>query len=95
LGNPVEVSIRELAEIIRDMIGSSSRIIHRPLPVDDPLKRRPDITEAERALGWRPTISLKEGLSKTIPYFEGLLAEGKMPHARSLAAAESVGGELR
>jgi UDP-glucuronate decarboxylase len=94
LGNPVEVSIRELAEIITDMTGSTSRIIHRPLPVDDPQKRRPDITEAERALGWRPVISLKEGLSKTIPYFEGLLAEGKIPRARSPAAAENVGGEL-
>jgi UDP-glucuronate decarboxylase len=95
LGNPGEVSIRELAEIITDMTGSRSRIIHRPLPVDDPQKRRPDITEAERALGWRPTISLKEGLSKTISYFEGFLAEGKIPHARSLsAAAGNVGGEF-
>jgi len=52
--------------------------VHRPLPQDDPQKRRPDISEAERALGWRPTVSLREGLSKTIPYFERLVAEGSL-----------------
>jgi UDP-glucuronate decarboxylase len=91
LGNPNEVTIRELAEIIVDMTGSSSRIVQRPVPVDDPQRRRPDISEAEKLLGWRPTTSLKEGLAKTIPYFEGLLAQDKIPRAQSGARAEKVG----
>ena len=91
LGNPNEVTIRELAEIIVDMTGSSSRIVQRPVPVDDPQRRRPDISEAEKLLGWRPTTSLKEGLAKTIPYFEGLLTQNKIPRAQSGARAEKVG----
>jgi len=87
LGNPNELSIRALAELILELTGSHSKIIHRSLPADDPQKRRPDISEAERLLGWRPTTPLKEGLAKTIAYFEGLLAEGKIPRAPSLAGA--------
>ena len=78
LGNPNEMTVRELAEVILDLTGSRSKIVHRPLPTDDPKKRRPDISEADRVLGWRPTTSLREGLAKTIPYFEQLLAEGKI-----------------
>jgi UDP-glucuronate decarboxylase len=87
LGNPNELSIRALAEMILELTGSRSKIVHRSLPADDPQKRRPDISEAERLLDWRPTTSLKEGLAKTIAYFEGLLAEGKIPRAPSLAGA--------
>ena len=78
LGNPHELSIRALAELVLELTGSRSKIVHRALPADDPQKRRPDISEAERLLGWRPTTSLREGLAKTIPYFEGLVAEGKI-----------------
>jgi UDP-glucuronate decarboxylase len=76
LGNPDEFTIRELAELIIEMTGSRSKIVHRSLPQDDPQRRRPDISEAERLLGWRPTVRLKEGLAKTIPYFEDLIARG-------------------
>jgi UDP-glucuronate decarboxylase len=76
LGNPGEFTIRELAEIIRDMTGSRSKIVYKPLPQDDPKQRKPDITLARSVLGWEPEISLKEGLSKTISYFEELLKTG-------------------
>ena len=74
LGNPDEFTMRQLAELVLDLTGSRSKIVHRPLPQDDPRQRRPDISEAERVLGWRPTVALKEGLTKTIPYFEELLS---------------------
>jgi len=95
LGNPNELSIRELAEMVLELTGSRSKIVHRPLPADDPQKRRPDISEAERLLGWRPTTTLKEGLAKTIPYFEGLLAAGKIPRVPSMAGAERVGSGVK
>src|SRR6476659_11102885 len=74
LGNPAEFTMRQLADLILDLTGSRSKIVHRPLPQDDPRQRRPDISEAQRLLGWRPTITLKEGLTRTIPYFEELLS---------------------
>ncbi len=78
LGNPGEFTILELAGIVAELTGSRSKIVHRRLPQDDPRQRRPDISEAERLLGWRPTIALREGLERTIPYFEALLSEGRM-----------------
>jgi len=74
LGNPDEFTMRQLAELVLDLTGSRSKIVHRPLPQDDPRQRKPDISEAERVLGWRPAVALKEGLTKTIPYFEELLS---------------------
>jgi UDP-glucuronate decarboxylase len=74
LGNPGEFTIRELAEIVIEMTGSSSRIESRPLPQDDPRQRRPDITMAKRELDWEPTIDLRTGLAKTITYFDDLLS---------------------
>ena len=74
LGNPDEFTMRQLAELVLDLTGSRSKIVHRPLPQDDPRQRKPDISEAERVLGWRPAVPLKEGLTKTIPYFEELLS---------------------
>ncbi|MGB2931386.1 MAG: UDP-glucuronic acid decarboxylase family protein [Methyloceanibacter sp.] len=74
IGNPHEFTMRELAELILDLTGSRSKIVHRPLPQDDPRQRKPDISEAERLLGWRPTTALREGLLKTIPHFEQLLS---------------------
>jgi UDP-glucuronate decarboxylase len=73
LGNPGEFSIRELAEIVIDLTGSKSRIVNHPLPQDDPRQRRPNIDLAAEKLGWRPVTPLREGLGKTIAYFEGVL----------------------
>src|SRR5689334_9941699 len=69
VGNPREMTIREIAETIIRMTGSKSRIIQRPLPTDDPKQRRPDITRARTLLGWEPKVALEEGLVKTIEYF--------------------------
>ena len=76
MGNPGEFTIRELAEKVVDLTGSSSRIEYDPLPGDDPKQRRPDITLAREKLGWEPTVPLEEGLKKTIAYFDRLLREG-------------------
>jgi UDP-glucuronate decarboxylase len=73
LGNPVETSVAELAGMIIEMTGSRSKITRRPLPVDDPIQRCPDIAEAERVLSWHPKIALKDGLARTIDYFDKLL----------------------
>lgn len=69
LGNPEEYSIIELANKIMAMTRSSSRLSFHPLPADDPVKRRPDITRAQQLLGWQPVVPLEEGLAATIPYF--------------------------
>ena len=76
LGNPGEFTILQLAEMVVEMCGSGSRIVHRALPKDDPTRRRPDITKARNLLGWEPRVQLREGLVKTIAYFEGLLRDG-------------------
>ena len=81
LGNPTEFTMRELAELVKELTGSRSKIIHRPLPQDDPRQRQPDISEAQRLLGWRPTVPLREGLERTIPYFERLLAQPNVSQA--------------
>ncbi len=73
LGNPEETSIFELAEIIRELTGSRSDIIRRPLPHDDPRRRRPDISRARQLLDWEPTTPLREGLARTIDYFDNRL----------------------
>jgi len=64
----------ELAEQVIRLTGSQSRVVHRPLPEDDPRQRRPDIEQARAVLGWSPVVELDEGLRRTIPYFEALLA---------------------
>lgn len=69
LGNPREMTILQFAEHIRQMTGSSSQIVHRPLPEDDPKQRQPDISKAKRILRWEPQVSLEEGLRRTIEYF--------------------------
>jgi UDP-glucuronate decarboxylase len=74
LGNPVEFTIRQLAETVIDLTGSSSRIVYRPLPEDDPRQRCPDITLAKELLGWAPRVQLREGLTETIKYFDRLLS---------------------
>ncbi|MBL8643290.1 MAG: SDR family oxidoreductase [Rhodospirillaceae bacterium] len=74
LGNPVESTILELAEKIIHLSKSSSKLINKPLPVDDPTRRRPDISKAQETLKWKPVVPLDEGLSKTIHYFKSLLS---------------------
>ncbi|MFY9418915.1 MAG: UDP-glucuronic acid decarboxylase family protein [Bacteroidales bacterium] len=78
LGNPSEFKVIELAELIIDLTNSKSEIIHLPLPEDDPIRRQPDISKAKSILEWQPKISLKEGLVKTIEYFERLMIEGDL-----------------
>ncbi len=73
LGNPGEFTMRELAEMVLDLTGSKSKLETRPLPADDPRQRKPDITQAGEKLGWKPTVPLREGLTKTIAYFDQLL----------------------
>ena len=77
LGNPNEFTIRELAELVIELTGSPSRLVQRPLPQDDPRQRQPDISKARDTLGWEPKIQLREGLARTIEYFDALL--GKAP----------------
>ena len=73
LGNPVETSVAELAQLVIDLTGSRSKLVHRPLPVDDPIQRCPDIAEAKAVLGWQPKTPLRAGLKRTIGYFDELL----------------------
>ncbi len=75
LGKPEECTILELADKILELTGSKSRIVHKPAVVDDPRQRRPDISLANKALGWSPKVSLEEGLKKTVSYFDDLLRE--------------------
>jgi UDP-glucuronate decarboxylase len=75
LGNPVEFTIRQLAETVISLTGSSSKIAHRPLPEDDPRQRCPDIGLAQNLLGWAPRVQLHDGLMKTVEYFERLLRQ--------------------
>ncbi len=75
IGNPHEMTILEFAETIRAAVGSASPIVFKPLPVDDPQTRQPDITLARQRLGWEPRVSLEEGLESTIAYFRSVLAE--------------------
>ncbi|MGE5450745.1 MAG: UDP-glucuronic acid decarboxylase family protein [Acidobacteriota bacterium] len=79
MGNPRESTIAELAELIIRLTGSSSQIVVKPLPVDDPLQRCPDISLARQVLNWQPTVSLEEGLRRTIAYFDALLREEATP----------------
>ena len=77
IGNPNEMTVRQLAEMVIQMTGSKSEIVHRPLPQDDPLQRQPDISLAKEKLGWEPQVALAEGLRATIDYFEKYLSEAE------------------
>ncbi|QBF47847.1 SDR family oxidoreductase [Janibacter limosus] len=72
IGNPVEFTMLELAELVLELTGSSSELVHLPLPQDDPTRRRPDITQATEVLGWEPRAQLRAGLQRTIDYFAAL-----------------------
>lgn len=77
LGNPIEFTVAELAHAVIGLTGSSSKIVHCPLPIDDPRQRRPDITLAMTELDWKPQVELEAGLKRTIAYFDQLLTHGK------------------
>ncbi|HEV8031071.1 MAG TPA: NAD-dependent epimerase/dehydratase family protein, partial [Stellaceae bacterium] len=75
LGNPVEISVAELARLVIELTGSRSKLTRRPLPVDDPIQRCPDIAAAKALLDWQPKTPLRAGLQRTIDYFDALLTE--------------------
>jgi UDP-glucuronate decarboxylase len=77
LGNPNEFTIRQLAELVIDITGSSSKIRSCPLPSDDPKQRQPNITKARQILKWNPTVDLRDGLVKTVDYFDKLISSGE------------------
>jgi UDP-glucuronate decarboxylase len=85
IGNPNEITVLELANIIVDMTGSKSKIVHRPLPVDDPRRRRPDISRANTLLDWAPQVALRDGLQRTIDYFDHDLRRSQ-PQSQLLSA---------
>jgi dTDP-glucose 4,6-dehydratase len=73
IGNPAELTVKAFAEKIIEMTGARSRIVQKPLPVDDPKQRRPDISRAGEVLGWAPKVDLEEGMRGTIDWFRGRL----------------------
>ena len=77
IGNPVEFTVRQLAEMVVELTGTKAPIVHHQLPVDDPKVRQPDITKARTQLGWEPKVALREGLQRTIAYFDGVLRKTK------------------
>ncbi len=81
LGNPTEIPVRQLADIVIRMTNSRSRIVHLPAAIDDPQQRRPDISRAKEMLRWQPRVPLETGLEKTIVYFDALLAGKKVAEA--------------
>ncbi|MCA1991482.1 MAG: SDR family oxidoreductase [Coleofasciculus sp. S288] len=84
LGNPDEYTILELARSVQQMVNPEAEIIFKPLPQDDPQRRRPDITKAKALLGWQPTIPLQEGLKLTVEDFRNRIASPEMPHLASV-----------
>ena len=90
IGNPIEFTILQLAKLVVELTGSRARIVHRPLPQDDPRQRQPDISKANELLGWKPATPLEKGLVRTIEYFESLLRD---PSIRKLIEESSRGYE--
>jgi UDP-glucuronate decarboxylase len=84
----VETTVGELARLVTEGVGSRSRVVYKPLPVDDPRRRRPDITQARTVLGWSPKVELATGLQRTIAYFDELLRRGQL--SRTTARPASV-----
>jgi len=78
LGNPSEMSVRQLAETVIEICGARSEIVERPLPENDPIQRRPDIAKARQILGWTPQVGLHQGLTRTIAYFDRLMRDGML-----------------
>jgi dTDP-glucose 4,6-dehydratase len=82
IGNPRELTIKEIAEVIVRMTGASSKLVYRPLPTDDPKIRRPDITRARTLLHWEPTVQIEQGLVDTIQYFRAKIEKTEAAHER-------------
>lgn len=78
IGNPVEFTVRQLAELVIELTGATSTIVSQPLPEDDPKVRKPDITKARTTLGWEPSVDLREGVKRTIEFFRGLMGTPRM-----------------
>jgi UDP-glucuronate decarboxylase len=95
VGNPIEITMRDLASLIVDLTGSKSRIVYRQLPQDDPCRRRPDISRAKEQLGWSPKVGLNDGLLLTISHFEQLLRRKGMSPAVADTFAKRNGPSLR
>ena len=94
LGNPGEFTILELAELVLSQTGGSSPIVHRPLPVDDPQRRRPDIGRAKTMLRWQPTVALEAGLEHTIDHFAAELGIARTIPAAASERRARPGGDL-
>ena len=91
LGNPVETSVASWRDLIIELTGSRSKIEHRPLPIDDPVQRCPDISQAKALLDWQPRVGLETGLARTIAYFDELLTRSaEVPSASEASAVEFV-----
>ena len=88
IGNPREMTIRQFAEEIIRITGTSAKIEHKPLPVDDPKVRQPDITRAKAVLGWEPKVDFEEGITRTIEYFRGCLERGELGERMDLSVAK-------
>jgi dTDP-glucose 4,6-dehydratase len=92
IGNPREMTIKQFAEEIIRITGTKSQIEHKPLPVDDPKVRQPDITRARKVLGWEPKVEFEEGITKTIEYFKGCLERGSWESGSASAEARNEPG---
>jgi dTDP-glucose 4,6-dehydratase len=86
IGNPREMTIKQFAEEIQRITGTDSEIVYKPLPVDDPKVRQPDITRAKKVLGWEPRVQFEEGIAKTIDYFRGCIERGQFGERMAAAA---------
>ena len=95
IGNPHEVTIEEIARTIIRLVGSKSQLVYRPLPVDDPKQRRPDITRARTLLGWEPKVGLEEGLKKTVGLLQGEGRSGTLDGFRLPTPASNAGAVVR
>ena len=91
IGNPIEFTVRQLADMVVELTGTNAKVISEPLPQDDPKVRKPDITRAKKMLGWEPKVPLREGLERTIEYFRGLVGTERMAPRSPLAARSPVG----
>ena len=78
IGNPVEYTVKQLAEIVVELTGTAAPIVYKPLPEDDPKVRQPDITRARTMLGWEPKVDVREGVQRTIDYFKTLVGSSRM-----------------
>jgi len=91
VGNPNEFTVRQLADMVVELTGTSAKVITQPLPQDDPKVRKPDITRARTMLGWEPRVTLRDGLVRTIDYFRGLMGTDRMAPRMPLSARSPVG----